>query len=91
MTVGIWLFNVSLLINAALGFYNVYFFKLFLLQFLLKYTSEFAFLLPIASFFKGVKLMSLLILIGPIHIIYFVYVGLMGNTRKYAWKGRIVK
>ena len=91
MTVGIWLFNVSLLLNAALSFYAIYFFKLFLLQFALKYVFEFVYLFPIASFFKRIKLMALLILIGPIHIIYFVYVGLMGNTRKYSWKGRIVK
>jgi len=91
MVVGIWLFNVSLLLNAGLGFYDLYFFKLFLVQFTLKYLFEMVFLLPIASFFKRAKLVSLLILIGPVHIIYFVYVGLMGNTRKYNWKGRMVR
>jgi len=30
-------------------------------------------------------------LLNPFHIIYFVYIGLMGNTRKYEWKGRIVR
>jgi hypothetical protein len=30
-------------------------------------------------------------LLIPIHIIYFVYIGLMGNTRKYVWKGRTVR
>jgi cellulose synthase/poly-beta-1,6-N-acetylglucosamine synthase-like glycosyltransferase len=91
LAVGIWLFNVSLLVNAGLGFYNIYFFKLFLLQFLLKYLFEAAFLLPIASFFKRVNLVGLLILIIPLHIIYFVYIGLMGNSRKYIWKGRLVR
>lgn len=91
MAVGIWLFNLSLLINAGLGFYDIYFFKLFLVQFLLKYIFEFIFLFPIASFFDRKRLMALLILIGPVHIIYFIYVGLMGNTRKYNWKGRVVR
>jgi cellulose synthase/poly-beta-1,6-N-acetylglucosamine synthase-like glycosyltransferase len=91
MAVGIWLFNLSLLINAGLGFYDIYFFKLFLVQFLLKYIFEFIFLFPIASFFNRIKLMALLILIGPVHIVYFVYVGLMGNSRKYNWKGRLVR
>ena len=36
LAVGIWLFNVSLLVNLALGFYNVHFFKLAAIQFLLK-------------------------------------------------------
>lgn len=91
MVVGIWLFNLSLLVNALLGFYDVYFFKVFLIQFILKFIFETVFLLPIMSFFKRPALVALLVLISPIHIIYFVYVGLMGNTRKYSWKGRLVR
>jgi cellulose synthase/poly-beta-1,6-N-acetylglucosamine synthase-like glycosyltransferase len=91
LAVGIWLFNLSLLINLGLGFYNPYFFKLLALQFLLKYLFEMAFLLPITAFFKRTGLVALLILLIPIHVIYFVYIGLMGNTRKYVWKGRLVR
>jgi len=91
LAVGIWLFNLSLLVNAGLGFYDIYFFKLFLLQFLLKFAFETAYLLPVAAFFKRTILVGLLLLLNPFHIIYFVYIGLMGNTRKYEWKGRIVR
>ncbi|MES2267775.1 MAG: glycosyltransferase [Bacteroidota bacterium] len=91
LAVCIWLFNLSLLVNGLLGFYSLVYLRLFLVQFLLKYIIEVAFLLPITAFFKRINLVSLLIILGPIHIIYFVYVGLIGNTRKYAWKGRIVK
>jgi cellulose synthase/poly-beta-1,6-N-acetylglucosamine synthase-like glycosyltransferase len=91
LAVAVWLFNLSLLVNAGLGFYNIYFFKLFLLQFLLKFVFETAYLLPITAFFKRTGLVGLLLLLNPFHIIYFVYIGLMGNTRKYEWKGRIVK
>lgn len=91
LAVCIWLFNLSLLVNAGLSFYSISFFKLFLMQFLLKYLFEVAFLLPIMSFFKRSGLVGLLIVLSPIHIIYFVYVGLIGNTRKYSWKGRIVR
>lgn len=91
LAVCIWLFNLSLLVNFALGFYNVNYMILFLVQFMLKYLIEVAFLLPITSFFKRPQLVSLLIILGPIHILYFVYVGLMGNTRRYAWKGRVVR
>jgi cellulose synthase/poly-beta-1,6-N-acetylglucosamine synthase-like glycosyltransferase len=91
LAVGIWLFNLSLLVNAALGFYNIYFLKLFALQFILKYLFELIFLLPITAFLKRTSLVSLLILIIPVHVIYFVYIGLLGNTRKYVWKGRLVK
>lgn len=91
LAVCIWLFNVSLLVNALLGFYNISFFWLFATQMLFKYIFEAAFLLPITSFLKRPQLTGLLLLLSPIHIIYFVYVGLIGNTKKYAWKGRIVK
>lgn len=91
LAVCIWLFNLSLLVNAGLGFYNIYFFKLFLIQFLLKFVFETAYLLPITAFFKRTGLVGLLLLLNPFHIIYFVYIGLMGNTRKYEWKGRIVR
>jgi len=91
LAVSIWLFNLSLLVNAGLGFYNIYFFKLFLLQFLLKFLFETAYLLPVTTFFKRAPLVGLLLLLNPFHIIYFVYVGLIGNTRKYEWKGRIVR
>lgn len=91
LAVSIWLFNLSLLVNAALGFYDIYFFRLFALQFLLKYLFEVAFLLPITSFFRRNALIGLLLFLIPAHIIYFVYIGLMGNTRKYVWKGRTVR
>ena len=91
LAVSIWMFNVSLLVNAGLGFYDFYFFKLFLLQFALKYIFEIAFLLPINIFFKRGGLVLLLILLIPVHIIYFVYIGLMGNSRPYEWKGRVVR
>ncbi|RYU87341.1 glycosyltransferase [Mucilaginibacter terrigena] len=91
LAVCIWLFNLSLLVNAGLGFYNIFYLKLFLVQFLLKYVIEVGFLLPITAFFKRSNLVGLLVILIPIHIVYFVYVGLIGNTRKYAWKGRIVR
>ncbi len=91
LAVGIWLFNISLLVNAGLSFYNIYFLKLFALQFLLKYLFEAAFLLTITTFLKRTGLVALLILLIPIHIIYFVYIGFMGNTGKYVWKDRLVR
>jgi cellulose synthase/poly-beta-1,6-N-acetylglucosamine synthase-like glycosyltransferase len=91
LTVSIWLFNVSLFVNAFLGIFNIAFFELFILQFLLKYLIELVFLFPITYFFGRTKLIALLIIIIPVHILYFIYVGLMGNTNTYIWKGRIVK
>ncbi len=91
LAVCIWLFNLSLLANALIGCFNIYFLELFAFQLLLKYCFEAAFLLPITAFFKRTGLLPLLLLLSPIHIVYFVYVGLIGNTSKYAWKGRVVR
>jgi len=91
LTVGIWLFNVSLIVNALLGFYDIFFFKVFLLQFVLKYLFEFVFLLPISTFFKRPQLIVLLIIIIPLHVLYFFYIGIIGTTKTYTWKGRVVR
>ncbi|WP_462266597.1 glycosyltransferase family 2 protein [Mucilaginibacter sp.] len=91
LAVCIWLFNLSLLANALMGCFNICFLELFAFQLLLKYCFEAAFLLPITAFFKRTGLLPLLLLLSPIHIFYFVYVGLIGNTSKYAWKGRVVR
>jgi cellulose synthase/poly-beta-1,6-N-acetylglucosamine synthase-like glycosyltransferase len=91
MSVGIWLFNLSLLVNALCSLGNIYFFKIFLAQLLLKLLFELAYLMPIASFFKRRTLVALLVLLTFIHSIYFVYVGFMGRTSKYNWKGRTVQ
>ena len=91
LAVGIWLFNVLILVNAVLSFFDIRFFYLFLTQFGLKFIFEGIFLLPVTIFFQRKNLMWLLILLSPVHIIYFVYVGLIGNTKKYVWKGRTVR
>jgi len=91
LAVGIWLFNLLLLISGLLSFYDGYFFRLFITQFLLKALFEIFFLLPILGFIKRANLIWLVGIIMPLHIIYVVYVGIKGNTGKYAWKGRMVR
>jgi cellulose synthase/poly-beta-1,6-N-acetylglucosamine synthase-like glycosyltransferase len=91
LAVSMWLFNVLLLVNALLGFYNVYFFKLFLVEIALKYLFEIVFLLPVLAFLKRSWLILLISIVAPLHIIYVVYIGIKGNTGKYAWKGRMVR
>lgn len=90
-SVGIWLFNLSIALNLLAGIFNILFLEVFALQFILKYLFEFVFLYPIASFFKRPSLISLLIIIIPVHVLYFIYIGIMGNVKTYTWKGRVVK
>ncbi len=91
LAVNIWFFNVLLLVNALLGFYDIFFLKLFALQMFFKYFFEILFLVPILSFLKRARLIFYHVILSPIHIIYFVYVGIKGNTGKYSWKGRMVR
>jgi cellulose synthase/poly-beta-1,6-N-acetylglucosamine synthase-like glycosyltransferase len=89
--VGLWLFNVSIAANLLLGFLNKLFFELFAFQFFLVYLLELALLLPITTFFKRRKLLWALITLVPLYILYFIYIGIMGNKGKYHWKGRMVR
>ncbi len=89
-SISIWLLNVFLLIDFSMGFYNAIYFKLFLWAFLLKLLFEIAVTLPINTFFRRSWLVVLMPILSFVHIIYFVFVGLMGNTRQYTWKGRKV-
>ena len=91
LAVGIWLFNISLLISAACSFFSADIFKLFLLQFALKIAFEAWFLVPIMYFFKRLSLLPLILLVSPLHVIYMAYIGLISNNSKYIWKGRLVR
>lgn len=87
----IWLFNLSILVNLATGIFIDFYFKLALLQLLLKMTVEFLFLYDVTAFAKRQKLLVLLPVLNLLHIIYIIYIGIAGNSGKYNWKDRMVK
>ena len=87
----IWLFNMTMLVNLMLGIFNTIYIRIFLAQFGLKYLIEVVFLYLVCSFFNRTKLLQLLVIVAPLHIIYLAYLGLKGPTRRYQWKGRLVR
>lgn len=89
--VSIWLFNLLILINAILGFFNPAYFWLAGLSLLCKFLAELAFLIPMCRFAHRQKLLWYQPLLTIIHIFYFVYIGVAGNSGKYRWKGRMVR
>lgn len=91
LVVGLWLFNVSLLFNLVAGFFYACFFEIFAMQFLLIFVLELILLYPVTTFFKRRKLLWLLAISIPLYVVYFVYIGLLGNKGKYHWKGRMVR
>ncbi|HVW98516.1 MAG TPA: glycosyltransferase [Mucilaginibacter sp.] len=89
--VGLWLFNVSVLLNLIAGIFNIHFLELFGLQYLIVLLAETALLLPVTSFFRRRSLMWLLPVFIPVYVLYFAYIGLLGNKGKYMWKDRLVR
>ena len=89
--VSVWLFNLSIILNAVLAM----FFPLESLPFLIfelvgKFLIEFIFLNRVLAFFNRKRLLWWLPIFNALHIVYIVYIGVAGNSSKYNWKGRTV-
>lgn len=89
----IWLFNFSIIVNLLLAIIfpqgeSIWFLAV---QLLSKLFVEFVFLASVTSFFKRKQLLALLPILNPFHILYFIYIGIAGNSGKYNWKDRMVK
>ena len=89
--VSIWLFNLLIIVNVIMGFYNPDFFWIAGLSLLAKFLVEITFLMPMCKFARRQDLLVYQPVLTIIHIFYFVYIGLAGNSGKYNWKDRMVK
>ncbi|BAU55458.1 hypothetical protein MgSA37_03647 [Mucilaginibacter gotjawali] len=91
LVVGLWLFNVSVLLNFVAGFYDRTFFAVLGTQLLLMMLFELMLLWPVTKFFRRQRLLQLIVISIPLYVLYFVYIGMIGNKGKYLWKGRMVR
>lgn len=91
LVVGLWLFNVSVFTNLLLGIFYPVFLALSVSQLVLMALLELILLWPVTTFFKRRKLLQLIVISIPLYVMYFVYIGLIGNKGKYLWKGRMVR
>jgi len=87
----IWCFNLSILLNLGTAFFLPGYFKVVLIQLILKIVIEFIFLVDVTGFAKRRSLLVLLPLLNVFHVLYIIYIGVAGNSGKYNWKGRMVK
>jgi cellulose synthase/poly-beta-1,6-N-acetylglucosamine synthase-like glycosyltransferase len=87
----VWLFNLSIVVNLLTGIFIPVFFKIALIQLILKIAIEFLFLWDVTKFAKRRELLPLLPILNLMHIIYIIFIGVAGNSGKYNWKGRMVK
>jgi len=87
----VWCFNLCFLAMAVIvAIYTKWIFLL-LLFLAAKWLIEYAFVASVASFFKLSRLMKYFLPLQPLHIIYTVIAGFLGQFGSYEWKGRRVK
>jgi cellulose synthase/poly-beta-1,6-N-acetylglucosamine synthase-like glycosyltransferase len=87
----VYLFNFSLPVLFIAGFWAPG--AMFLLAGLLvvKTGVELFFLFPVAHFFGQSKALIFFPLLQPLHILYIIAAGFLGQAGTYRWKGRVVK
>lgn len=87
----VWLFNLIIVLLSVLGFFNPFYWYLFLVIISVKIISELSFQVTLCRFANRSKLLRLLPLLTIVHIFYMLYIGIAGNSGKYNWKGRMVR
>lgn len=91
LAVSIWFFNLSFIINLIGGLFLPGLLSVFSFQFFLKFFVELLFLWRVTKFANRKNLLIFLPILTLIHVVYFIYIGIAGNSGKYNWKGRMVR
>ncbi|MCF8427209.1 MAG: glycosyltransferase [Bacteroidia bacterium] len=89
--VGAYFYNLSMLLNFVLGFFMPGLFFILGIQLGIKILVEGMFLFSVLSFFEQRKLIFLILLAEPFHILYVIIIGIWANTQTYTWKERELK
>ena len=86
----VYLFNLSFLVLSVAGFFCYTYWIYLIGLWLAKTIIEFPFVYSVASFFNKKSLLKYFLFFQPLHIIYTILSGLLGQFGKYEWKGRKV-
>jgi len=87
----VYLFNLSFLLLLVAGFWNWKFFVFVLLLWIAKTIVELPFVSSVATYFNQRGLLKYFFFFQPLHIVYTIIAGWLGQFRKYEWKGRWVR
>ena len=87
----VYLFNLSFLVLFIVGFINHYYWLYLVCLWIAKTVIEFPFVKSVAGFFKRQSLMKYFFFFQPVHILYTIAAGWLGQFSHYEWKGRKVK
>jgi len=86
----VYLFNLILLVEFIVGFFNPIFFYLFGFSFIVKLVVDFPMTASISSFAQRSSLLLHFVPVQIINVFYIVLVGFIGNFVSFDWKGRKV-
>jgi len=87
----VYLFNVCFLVAAIASFWKKIWLFFLLLLLLAKLLIEFPFVNSVAIFFGRQRLMKYFPFLQPLHIVYTIVAGWLGQFGHYEWKGRRIK
>jgi|CXWL01.1.fsa_nt_gi cellulose synthase/poly-beta-1,6-N-acetylglucosamine synthase-like glycosyltransferase len=87
----VYLFNLSFLALAIAGLFCYYYWLCLAGLWIAKTTIELPFVYTVAAFFNKQSLVKYFFFFQPLHILYTILSGLLGQFGKYEWKGRKVK
>ncbi len=87
----VYVFNLSFLVLAVAGFWYQQYWLYLGALWILKTIAELPFFISVSKFFDKKWAVKWLFFFQPLHVLYTVISGLLGQTGKYEWKGRSVK
>lgn len=87
----VYLFNLSFLVLWVAGFWCYDYWLYFTFLWIAKTIIEWPFVSSVAAFFNKKSLMKYFFFFQPLHILYTIFSGLLGQFSRYEWKGRKVK
>lgn len=88
--IGIWIFNLLLLLAMLSTVFGIFPVHYLVLAFVVKFIAEFTFLNQITSFIQRRSLLAYLPFLCVLHVFYLVYIGFAGQGSGYEWKERRV-
>lgn len=87
----VYLFNFLFLVLVIAGFWNYQFWLYFLLLWIFKTLVELPFFYSVADFFYKRWAIKYFFFFQPLHILYIIMAGWLGQWGTYEWKGRRVR
>ena len=87
----VYLTNLFIFCFLLLGFFQPFAWLLFVFLCITKFFMELFFVQDVARFFNQQRLVRWLFILQPLHILYIVLSGFLGQVGTYQWKGRKLK